>query len=559
MNNYKDTYDYNNYNTKNHADTYYNLKNNENMNLFNSKINNNIRNNIRMNYENNDLSKDARYKNGYISNINNTNYRKKISKDFNLYKRNNDIYNTMKNYQVNNRMNRFNQSIPYMPQRINKNAFIYKEEYDDEERNDFEEYEFNYKYDKNYYLDKMNNNININIEDLLILEERLKEIIYFLKSIKDVRNQCYDFWNFLFYSSLTKLQNVYKNEELINTIKLCINLELLSIMLCYEFSFDEIIMNKTYILLLEILEINHNTLINICENVLHLSKKENSESLWVELLQKLVSDSTNPKEKYNKILPFYEKLNLNNDKLIKKIKDILFRYQTNLSSLILSLLKKINQKNYEQINDFFQEYILRKENIFNTKTDLTNQARPPFILSQRKKKFTLILGLNETLIHLQQINYNQCSLKLRPYLFDFLENLKPYYELILFTSKTKYYTIPVMKVIQRNKIYFDFIFYREHCITLGNDYVKDLTRIGRSLDSTIIVDNLPQHFKLQKENGINIKSFWAQDPNDRALYDLIPILINIALEENDVRDGLEKYKEDIVGRITSNIFEQNLI
>ena len=141
--------------------------------------------------------------------------------------------------------------------------------------------------------------------------------------------------------------------------------------------------------------------------------------------------------------------------------------------------------------------------------------------------------------------------RIRTFMF---QNMKPYYELILFTSKTKEYSNPVLDIIQRNKRYFDFIFYREHCIFIDNNYVKDLTRIGRSLDSTIIVDNYPQNFKLQKENGINIKSFWAQNPNDRTLYDLIPILINIALDEFDVRDGLEKYKEDIVGRITSNIF-----
>ena len=114
-----------------------------------------------------------------------------------------------------------------------------------------------------------------------------------------------------------------------------------------------------------------------------------------------------------------------------------------------------------------------------------------------------------------------------------------------------------MNIIQRNVNYFDFVFYREHCILIGNDYIKDLTRIGRSLDSTIIVDNLPQSFKLQKENGIFIKSFWAQDPNDKALYYLIPILINIALEEIDVRDGLEKYKEEIVSQITSNLYDYN--
>ena len=50
-----------------------------------------------------------------------------------------------------------------------------------------------------------------------------------------------------------------------------------------------------------------------------------------------------------------------------------------------------------------------------------------------------------------------------------------------------------------------------------------------------------------------IKSFWDKDPNDKALYDLIPILINIAEEEIDVRDGLSKYINEIVKKVTSNI------
>ena len=541
----------------------YRIRDNNNIDLLNSKTSINFKNRKKIICKNNnmDLSNDNINQNEYLQNINNSNYTKKDTKDFNFYKRNKDIYNTMKNFQINNRINRFNQSLPYMENQIKtKNKLNMNENYLDLEQNNLEEYEDN-NYENNYYINNIANNISIDIEDLLVLDEKLNELIYFLKSIKDVKNQSFDFLNFLLYSSLNRLEKNFKNEKAIKIVKLSINLELLSAILCYEFSFDEVIIKKTYILLLEILEINHNSLISICQNILNKIQRENSKNIWLQLLYKIVSNSTNEDDNYYyyKTLPFYEKINSNNDKLIKKIKNVLFNYHTEKSSLISSLLKKIDQKNYDQINDFFQEYILRKENAFNTKNIQVNQVRPPFILSKRKKKFTLILSLDETLVHLQQINYSQCSVKLRPYLVEFLESVKPYYELILFTSKTTYYTIPVMKVLQRNKKYFDYIFYREHCIIIGNDYVKDLTRIGRSLDSTIIVDNLPQHFKLQKENGINIKSFWAQDPNDRALYDLIRILINIALEENDVRDGLEKYKEDIIGRITSNLYDYNLI
>ena len=60
------------------------------------------------------------------------------------------------------------------------------------------------------------------------------------------------------------------------------------------------------------------------------------------------------------------------------------------------------------------------------------------------------------------------------------------------------------------------------------------------------------------KNGINIKSFYAQDPNDSALYDLLPILIDIAEEEGDVREGLSKYRNDIVKKVTSNISKYNI-
>ena len=178
---------------------------------------------------------------------------------------------------------------------------------------------------------------------------------------------------------------------------------------------------------------------------------------------------------------------------------------------------------------------------------------PPYILTPRIKPYTLVLGLDETLVNFQQINYTQGVLKLRPFLIEFLESVSQYYELILFTTETEYYAEPIIKAIEQKNNYFDYIFYKENCIIVGNDYVKDLTRIGRPLDSTIIVDNMPQYFRSQKENGIIIKSFWAQDPNDRALYDLIPILINIAEEEIDVRDGLSKYRNEIVKKVTSNI------
>jgi Dullard-like phosphatase family protein len=303
----------------------------------------------------------------------------------------------------------------------------------------------------------------------------------------------------------------------------------------------------------------------ICENILNKVSSDSKVNEWVLKLNEIVNNSKEEEDRYNQNITYSEKISNNTDKLSKKLRNILLNYKTQYNLVVLSFLTKINQKNYEEINDFFRESILRSDNLQNTKKnnyyiDKSEfiPVRPPYILKPRDKPYTLVLGLDETLINFQQINYTQGVLKLRPFLIEFLDNVSQYYELILFTSETQYYAEPIIKAIEHRKNYFDYIFYRENCIKIGNDYVKDLIRIGRPLDSTIIVDNMPQYFRFQKGNGITIKSFWAQDPNDRALYDLIPILINIAEEKIDVRDGLEKYRNEIIRKITSNI-SQNYI
>ena len=105
--------------------------------------------------------------------------------------------------------------------------------------------------------------------------------------------------------------------------------------------------------------------------------------------------------------------------------------------------------------------------------------------------------------------------------------------------------------------YFEHRFYRQHTIIIGNDFVKDLNRIGRPLDKIIIVDNMPQNFRLQKENGINIKAFWGEDTNDTALKELGIILVKIAIDGGDVRKGIIRYKDDIIRKVTSNIYKSN--
>ena len=69
---------------------------------------------------------------------------------------------------------------------------------------------------------------------------------------------------------------------------------------------------------------------------------------------------------------------------------------------------------------------------------------------------------------------------------------------------------------------------------------------------------MSQNFKLQKDNGILIKSFWGADNNDKALLELAKILKNIAIDminsryKKDIRDLLWKYRDEILKNVSMN-------
>lgn len=80
-----------------------------------------------------------------------------------------------------------------------------------------------------------------------------------------------------------------------------------------------------------------------------------------------------------------------------------------------------------------------------------------------------------------------------------------------------------------------------------------MSKLGRELSRTLIVDNLPQSFKFQHENGILISSFYADEndkEDDRALTELQKILIKIYEDKRDVRLSIMKYKEEIIRNVS---------
>jgi CTD small phosphatase-like protein 2 len=80
------------------------------------------------------------------------------------------------------------------------------------------------------------------------------------------------------------------------------------------------------------------------------------------------------------------------------------------------------------------------------------------------------------------------------------------------------------------------------------------------------VDNIPENFQLQAENGIFIKS-WFKDPEDCALLELMPLLKGsfegLSLEivvrgYSDVRVALKKFRDKMIENITRGCLQPHL-
>ena len=232
---------------------------------------------------------------------------------------------------------------------------------------------------------------------------------------------------------------------------------------------------------------------------------------------------------------------------------------------------KFNLKNN---NDF--NYIYNYDNNNDNNNHLLNPQQknnvnpePPFLPPKRnksefsQKKYTLILDLDEKLVRywINEKNQDEAKIIFRPGLFYFLNKVYPLFDIVILTVATKEYADPIIDIIEENKKYFIARLFREHATIKNHSYVKDLTNLGRDINTIIIIDDKESSFSFQKQNGILIKPFFGtylELKNDFILYDLFKILTKILLGKNkDVRYGINKYQYEIKRKITKKSNKNN--
>lgn len=260
-----------------------------------------------------------------------------------------------------------------------------------------------------------------------------------------------------------------------------------------------------------------------------------------------------------------KKIENNNSKILKYIKLQIKLFEPTIFNSILKIIEFLDDFDLREgftylLNIFSKVYQnkgaitkdlknMKKNKFLDVEAIIENSSEKSSTVlsdSSRNLPYTLVLDLDETLVHCKEEN-NEGKVFFRPYVDFFLEKMSKYYEIMIFTAALKEYADEVLDYLDPEKKIISKRFYRQH---LNENSIKDLTKLDRDLSKCIIIDNLPENFTNQQENGIFIKSWYNNDANDTALKDLMPILIEIVeTKSSDVREFLKNYKLKMIEKI----------
>jgi len=176
--------------------------------------------------------------------------------------------------------------------------------------------------------------------------------------------------------------------------------------------------------------------------------------------------------------------------------------------------------------------------------EMKNRVSP--LPKKRSARNCLALDLDETLVHCSvqpieraeltfTVNFNGCDyevyVRTRPHLHTFLEQVSDWFEIVVFTASQKVYADKLLDILDPDKKFVQHRVFRDSCVCVDGNYLKDLNILGRDMSCIAIVDNSVQAFGYQLDNGIPIES-WFDDDNDNELLNLIPFLRTL----KDVKD-----------------------
>ncbi|XP_064155577.1 carboxy-terminal domain RNA polymerase II polypeptide A small phosphatase 2-like [Anguilla rostrata] len=169
----------------------------------------------------------------------------------------------------------------------------------------------------------------------------------------------------------------------------------------------------------------------------------------------------------------------------------------------------------------------------------------PELTERDQGKICVVIDLDETLVHssfkpisnadfivpveIEGTTHQVYVLK-RPHVDVFLQRMGELFECVLFTASLAKYADPVTDQLDQCGVFRTRLF-RESCVFHQGCYVKDLSRLGRQLSKTLILDNSPASYIFHPENAVPVVS-WFDDLKDAELLNLLPVFEELSRAED---------------------------
>ncbi|KAJ2082821.1 mitochondrial inner membrane protein required for protein import [Coemansia sp. RSA 988] len=155
--------------------------------------------------------------------------------------------------------------------------------------------------------------------------------------------------------------------------------------------------------------------------------------------------------------------------------------------------------------------------------------------------YTLVLNLDDMLIHMDWTKEHGWRIAKRPGLDHFFAYMSSMFEVVIFTSQPSHSGMLVMERLDPVG-FAPHRLYKDHMRNIDGKNYKDLTTLNRDMSKVIMIDTDPEAFKMQPNNGVLGRPFYG-DPNDNWIEQITEFLeyINM-MAPNDVRPWINTYK-----------------
>ena len=194
-----------------------------------------------------------------------------------------------------------------------------------------------------------------------------------------------------------------------------------------------------------------------------------------------------------------------------------------------SLIYKRLKKRILGVSDVFSEPAF---------TDLLPPQQP----GQYAPPYTLVLELDDMLVHSAWDYKKGWKTAKRPGLDYFLGYLSQYYEIVVFSRSSMAFAENTVAKLDPYHAFISYSLYKEVCRSKDGKLIKDLSLLNRDLSKVIIIDPDQDCYSMQPENAIPVNKWEGQ--KDNGLIELIPFLEYLATSHTkDVRNVLNSYND----------------